>query len=106
MLRVVMEFKGRLPNKMVRRHLAASAELLGGQWELCLPQTKLLHLTLSPAGEMVPSHQAVSGLEAQWDGSVRCKRWSVRARPEDAQALDVDIRRALTLPSPSPSPSP
>ena len=28
MLRVVMEFKGRLPNKMVRRHLAASAELL------------------------------------------------------------------------------
>jgi hypothetical protein len=52
------------------RVAASSAELLGGQWELCLPQTKLLHLTLSPAGEMVPSHQAVSGLEAQWDGSV------------------------------------
>ena len=89
--------RGPLRDLLVRpvarmRVTAASPELLGGQWELCLPQTKLLHLTVSPVGEMVASNQAASGLEAQWDGSVRCKRWSVAARPEDAQAaLDIDI---------------
>ena len=50
-----------------RRQLLGELGQLGGQWELCLPQTKLLHLTVSPVGEMVASHQAVSGLEAQWE---------------------------------------
>ena len=70
----------------------AADELLGGRWEVCLPQSRLLQLTVSPLGEPVDALQAAAGLTAmKWDKSTRYRRWRVDVRDEDRPFLDVDV---------------
>ena len=74
----------------------AKASLLGGTWELRLPARKDISVTMTGAGEPVPSWQASMGLVKKVSDS-RFPKWTVQVDAKDKALLDEDIAGEYTL---------
>ncbi|EST09082.1 C-5 cytosine methyltransferase [Kalmanozyma brasiliensis GHG001] len=76
---------------------AKRVDLLHGQWELCLPTTKVTIVTVRSTGPQVQAWQSAMGLGGKWADKLRYSQMHVSV-PEDVRdLLDADIDGAYDL---------
>ncbi|KAI5807569.1 hypothetical protein DFH27DRAFT_651071 [Peziza echinospora] len=74
------------------------AEILDGEWEICLPGTQVFEVEVEGEGELVPSWEAQLGLqEPQWANKKVWSKLSVTVGDSDKTKLDRDISGTYTL---------
>ncbi|KAJ1020386.1 hypothetical protein NDA13_005705 [Ustilago tritici] len=76
---------------------ADNVDLLHGQWQLCLPTTKVTTVAVRSAGKQVQTWQSAMGLGGKFADKLRYSEMHVTV-PEDVQdLLDADIDGAYDL---------
>ena len=68
-----------------------AAQLLAGQWELCLPTIRTVPIVVGALGTPIDSYQAMIGLTGPWDGHSRYRTWSISLDAGARAALDGDV---------------
>lgn len=87
-----------LRHPVARMRLDASKhDLLSGRWELCVPSLQTFNVTMTGAGELVPTWQAALGLEGKFAGTTRWTQIVVDLPSEADRALDRSISGTYTL---------
>lgn len=87
-----------LRHPVARMRLDVSGhDLLSGNWELCVPSQQAFTVTMTGAGELVPTWQASLGLKGSFAGKTRWTQIALDTPPEAARALDRNLSGTYTL---------
>ncbi|KAI9038630.1 putative SNF2 family helicase [Aspergillus affinis] len=84
--------------KPIARMRVTSNSMFEGTWQVCAPLSSSLDLIFEPAGEQVPTYEAICGL--QGEGVPSSKVWSqvvIQGSDEDTSSLEVDFRGTYKL---------
>ncbi|SPO28811.1 uncharacterized protein UTRI_05124_B [Ustilago trichophora] len=83
--------------RMALNAKAENVDLLHGQWELCLPTTKVATVTVRSAGPQVQTWQSAMGLGGKFSDKLRYSEMHVKVPESIKGLLDADIDGAYDL---------